>query len=566
MSIKLVREEIGRFLEGTEPEVLCISGEWGVGKTYSWNYFLEVAQKEKKVGWQHYAYVSLFGMKSLNDLKYSLFEATKPTERIGEKLDSWDDVKTEKRILSTFQRPARVLGNYLSRIPFLQNFIGTTENILFLTVRKQLICIDDLERAGSGLDVMDVFGLVSFLKEQRGCSVVLLLNKEKMDKEQKDIFDKQFEKVVDTHLLFDPNPAEAAGIVFPSPEGIQKQLHQQCITLGIKNIRVIKKIEKISTRLEEILSKKYPELVHQAVHSATLFAWSKYQKDEEPPPFEFLTDVSRVHGLFRDKDKTPESDRKWQTLMVDYKFQSVDDFDFAIHKIVDTGLFDTEALLEAAEKQSQGVAKSKQEQVIHETWELYHGSFDDNEGEVMNAIFKVSSENLKVISPSNLDATVRTLKEFGREKEAAELLEKYMEERKDEKELFDLKRSAFGSDIRDPDVLKAFEKKITEFVDNRDPADVLEGMITNRGWNPEDVELIDTLSPDDFYKIFKKEQGNRLHRVVRAAFQLGARDETEMTKKHGSIPERATKALKIIAGETKLNAKRVATQGIKLDE
>ena len=45
MSTELVEveKEIARFLVSPEPEVLCISGKWGVGKTFSWNVFLRTA-------------------------------------------------------------------------------------------------------------------------------------------------------------------------------------------------------------------------------------------------------------------------------------------------------------------------------------------------------------------------------------------------------------------------------------------------------------------------------------------------------------------------------------------
>jgi hypothetical protein len=428
MSIKVVKEEIERFLDGTDPEVLCISGKWGVGKTYSWNYYLKLAKESERISLERYAYVSLFGLKTLNELRYALYEATTPVAEIGKEL-RWDDLDPRnsqnlylKKVRDTLERHGRWITSHLSRVPFIQNYVGLADSILFYFVGKQLICIDDLERAGSGLEVTDVFGLVSFLKEQRKCRIVLLLNDEEIQTHQKPVFEKQFEKVVDTHMHFDPRPDEAADIVFPSPEGIRKNLYGNCVTLGIKNIRVIKKIETICSRLEEILGEKYPDLMYQAVHSASLFAWSKYQKDSVPPPFDFLKNISRLHGISSNKETISEDDKRWQTLMAEYKFMSVDDFDSAIFQIVDSGVFDKDMLLKAAEKQSHGVAKNKQEQVIQDAWRLYHGSFDDNEKEVMDNIFNVSLENAKAISPATLDATVRMLKDFGRGEDAAKLI------------------------------------------------------------------------------------------------------------------------------------------------
>lgn len=554
MSIKLVQSEIERFIAGTDPEVLCIGGKWGVGKTYSWNHYLKNAQAAGKIGFKRYAYVSLFGLKTLDELKYALYEATKPVEKIGDDL-TWDDFEP-KNVVKTMAGPVRWVISHLSKIPGVQNYTGLTESILFYFVGKQMICIDDLERAGSGLDVLDVFGLVSFLKEQRACRIVLLLNDEEIAKGQKEIFDKQFEKVVDTHLHFEPTPEEAANIVFPDPDGPTKDIRNHSIKLGIVNIRVIKKIEKIANRLREILEEKYPELIYQAQHSATVFAWSKYQKDGAAPPFDFLKDMSRLHGLFDHKEQQPEKEKEWQALMVEYQYIHTDEFDLVIYQAVDSGIFNAEVILAAAEKQSKGVAKSKQEQVLHEAWDMYHGSFDDNEAAVIDNIYKTHLENLKAISPSNLDAAVRTLKEFDRQKDAENLIQKYMEARPDEKDLYDLRRNPFGSDIRDPDMRAAFEKKLTEFKDTRDPATVMEEMVTKRGWDLEDEELIDKLSADDFYNIFKREKGMRLHRVIRGS-----------QYRPGSLAaQRSAEALRKIATENRLNAKRVAAQGIKLED
>jgi len=76
VSIEIVRTEIRKFLASSESEVVSITGDWGVGKTYAWRRYLVEARDEKKIGLKHYSYVSLFGLNSLEDLKYSIFENT----------------------------------------------------------------------------------------------------------------------------------------------------------------------------------------------------------------------------------------------------------------------------------------------------------------------------------------------------------------------------------------------------------------------------------------------------------------------------------------------------------
>jgi len=40
-SMETTKAEITRFLGGSEPSVLCVTGEWGVGKTYLWRTVLD---------------------------------------------------------------------------------------------------------------------------------------------------------------------------------------------------------------------------------------------------------------------------------------------------------------------------------------------------------------------------------------------------------------------------------------------------------------------------------------------------------------------------------------------
>lgn len=76
MSAQLVRQEILAFLRTSDPSVHCIRGRWGVGKTFTWNRALLETRQDKSHSLKDYAYVSLFGMNSLEDVKSAIFENT----------------------------------------------------------------------------------------------------------------------------------------------------------------------------------------------------------------------------------------------------------------------------------------------------------------------------------------------------------------------------------------------------------------------------------------------------------------------------------------------------------
>ncbi len=172
MTINLIRQELSRFLRGEDAEVLALSGKWGIGKTYSWSKFLQQANRLNGISRQRYAYVSLFGVTSLNELKYTIFEQSIDCRLIGMQ-------PTIGTLQSNTTGIAKSLGRKSWRIitqsAFVKNASPALDALAFFSVRDTLICLDDLERRGRALPALDVLGLVSFLKEQRNCKIAILL-------------------------------------------------------------------------------------------------------------------------------------------------------------------------------------------------------------------------------------------------------------------------------------------------------------------------------------------------------------------------------------------------------
>ena len=208
MTTNIVRDQIFNFLNCSSPEVMAINGAWGAGKTFSWNKFLLEAKEEKGIQLDKYSYVSLFGINSLEALKYAIFENTVQRDIIGASVS-----------IETFKANASGLGKLLGKkvlglinqTSLMNGYSPALDAMSFLSVNKTIICIDDLERAGKNLNLRDVLGLVSLLKEQKECKIAILLNDGEKDLE--DYF-KYREKVVDFELVFSPTAQECASIAF----------------------------------------------------------------------------------------------------------------------------------------------------------------------------------------------------------------------------------------------------------------------------------------------------------------------------------------------------------------
>jgi hypothetical protein len=159
---EMVIKELGRFLVDGKPEVICVKGRWGVGKTYAWKKALQEAAAGGKMVLSTYSYVSLFGVTTLEQLKYSIFENRTSGKAIatGANLESVS-VGFSDIIKTVGPKALEALGG--------KTLAEMAQSSTFLMVRDQIICIDDIERKGKDLRAIDILGLVSMLAEQRNC-------------------------------------------------------------------------------------------------------------------------------------------------------------------------------------------------------------------------------------------------------------------------------------------------------------------------------------------------------------------------------------------------------------
>lgn len=303
MSVSIIKEQINKFLSNNEPSVIAIKGQWGIGKTYSWNNFLKDAKKQKIINFDRYSYVSLFGVNSLDALKYSIFENVIPKESIG-----------VEPSLETFRNNARAISEGVGRkalgfakyVPVVKNVAPALESLTFLSLKEIIICIDDLERKGKGLSLKDVLGLVSLLKEQKKCKVILLLNDGTA--ETKD-YETYKEKVIDIEFAFKPTAEECATIAYNGTKDYHSILQGLTSSIGITNIRILKKIEQLIDNVHPLMKDVDESIFQSAMHSIVLYCWCYYcfNDDEHVPSLEFIiNDEFQFYGLLNnDKDNDP---------------------------------------------------------------------------------------------------------------------------------------------------------------------------------------------------------------------------------------------------------------------
>jgi hypothetical protein len=560
MSVELVKAEIAGFLADDKPGVLCLRGKWGVGKTYAWDEQLKKAHAEQLLAIKSYSYVSLFGINSLDALKFAVFEnsqrVTGGIRQTG--FDTIDEFVKELPTARSLIKPG-TSGSWLTR------FIGgdAVQTLSFMLVRNQIVCFDDLERRGDGLKPKDVLGLISFLREQRKCKVALILNDEGLDGSTRAEFETHLEKIVDVSLIYEPSPSLAASI---GTDGKDEVVAARCIALSITNIRTIKRVIRLVETLKPKLADYDPEVLTTAIGSLTLFCWCRDYASEAPPLDFIASETQDTFGLpIGDDDDTARAGKdkvgpelRWRATLHAYGYMWTNEFDLVLMDAVKKGYFDDERLTAEARKESAKFIKGRREGSFEAAWRGLHDSFGDDEKEVLDGIRDAFFKNIENVTPVNLSGTVTLFKRLGRVEQASDMIARYIEARRDETGLFDLAQHPFGGYVEDDDVRAAFEKVAAERHEKPCFATLLAE--ANEDWSPERLEALAAAPVEEYRKAFKSHSDKELRQLLTNALHFANVGGT--TEPMREMTEKARKALLTIAQESRLNALRVNRLGI----
>ncbi len=553
MSYAIVRAEIERFLRSPSPEVLCISGRWGVGKTYSWQTLLREEETAGRLGVDRHAYVSLFGLNSLGELRSAIVENTVVAGRSS--LPDESSLHGMLREGERFARRSRPALEVAAGFFRMKDAGDALYRAAFLTVRGQLVCFDDLERAGKSLEMRDVLGLASLLREQKVCKVVLLLNKQQAEAKQAEELDRQLEKVVDTFLIFEPTSAEAAAIAIGGDDPVAVALRDRLVALDVTNMRVMKKVERWARLVETELRGVDAATLAQATATVVLGGWCFLQRDLAPS-LDFVRRFNPMSGLFGRKEE-PADEKGWRELLGRYGYGSTDELDEPILDGVALGYFRGNVLREAARSVEERRRREGRDDSFSRAWRLYHDSLTTDDDVILDAMQAGALENLAEITPTNMNGTLSFLRRYGRDAQASDILARWIEANRGKEGFFDRWNRFFANDPVDAELLAAMEAGRAEIVDARDPADMLKQMAKSGGYNPaEDAARLSRLSADEIVRLFDDHAADDVKGMMEWADRLAAQPGAENLR--ASLDE----ALGRIASRSRMREDRLRSWGV----
>ena len=209
-------------------DCILFDGPWGIGKTYA----IDKALEEQ----ENVCSISMFGLQNSQQIYHEVLcqfvlknnKAGKIAGAATEVLDGisniWKSVSSVKEVLQSIAR----------------------EKELFLLPSKgfdslHIIVIDDLERVSDRINIEEVFGIVEELKKCNNVKIILVANIDELQENNKEIFKKHNEKVIDRiyHITEKPEKINWGEI------GIHAGFMQEFLSVHkVKNLRTLKKAQR----------------------------------------------------------------------------------------------------------------------------------------------------------------------------------------------------------------------------------------------------------------------------------------------------------------------------------
>ena len=470
-------DELKAFLGHGDQRVLLLHGRWGTGKTYFWNNFVRTQREyiENKL----YSYVSLFGATSLADVRASIVLGGEPQVESNGLAVRWQRTK------NWFLRKQRYFDQL--RVPYLGGVGALVPKAEELLIRNFLVCFDDLERRNRKLDLEQLFGLVSVLKEQNQCRVVIICNEEELPARDRRALDKYREKIVDRELTFDPQFAQNFRVVFSDDETAIREVFER---LRLNNIRVFQQTEWCVRYFGKLLQGCHPVFVqrfHQqcAKLAAVHFAYSKVVS---------IDDIRSRHWMVEGwRERTSTTDAASEvTQQLQFIQTAADDF---IVGYLRNGYCNLAELKPVIDRLNHEHKRSEADMALGRFWETVWDSYHNDTDLVIKDAEALLSKFHPYVPFRNTAGVLKFVKKISPSFDVdplKELAANSLVRDADEATLRDI-----VAECKSPAIQKAAKIRETSLKPRKTIEELVVALGESNGWNPGDFSLLNEYSQDE---------------------------------------------------------------------
>ncbi len=178
---------------------VMLKGKWGSGKTYFINEYKKILDTNE----QKYIYVSLYGVRSYDEIETKFFEVLHPILSNKKTILAGKFAKglLKATLKVDLDGDGKADGSINGQLPNL-------EKSDLLNTQNHLLIFDDLERCS--IPINDVLGYINYFVEHQNYKVIIIANEEELDKSndtykniKEKLIGKTFELTSNVEIAFD---------------------------------------------------------------------------------------------------------------------------------------------------------------------------------------------------------------------------------------------------------------------------------------------------------------------------------------------------------------------------
>lgn len=493
-----------------------------------------------KVKEPRYAYLSLFGISSIDELK-SLALANSGNSGATNDPAALANVRNG---VKRFFDMAKDL-----EVPWLNVKLRTFQPVIEeLLLKDMLICIDDVERRDKRLNLPALLGFLSKLKEEKSCRIVIICNTGELDSEDQKHLAKYREKVIDRQIQYSPEIKTNLGIIFSEADKEVADLFEK---VNLNNIRVMQQVKWTLDYFNPLLvsardSVKRSAMLQFAKNAIIYYGFAETLNVTE------LKNLNWAVELWRsEREQSPKNNEQLRILK-DLQFDS-SRWDELVVNYLEQGFASAVTVESVVREYNKSDSVEKAKQAFNDLWSLVYDNFQADAKAVKDRFLELCRSNMSDLDPWNMYTFSQVLDSFGIRYSRRTVVDFV---RRRISEMSPAEAAAFTQDRKWPDDLAFRLRKRMENTTEALPIDELVRRLTaTNGWNKRDLVSLDSYTEK---QIFEWMSGSKSDGLLSALGELLRRAASPLSKVEGSeLLDKLVAAIDKMGSRSPMDAFRV---------
>ncbi|MGL1903457.1 MAG: P-loop NTPase fold protein [Fibrobacterales bacterium] len=530
---------LAKFLDKNSSEkVLLIKGDWGVGKSFFIEDFLEEwGNDPKNEEINNIGITSLFGVSEFKQCLGRIHFPIDSKNRLFKKGFLFLSNNVKKFLPSSIPTGLGVnfdIGNVL-------------ETLLGVMLKNGVLVIDDIERKNKDLPLSGVLGAATFLAEKKLRKIIIVFSEKDLNDDDKEAIQDLREKVVDLEYKFSPSSNENAQLFLKNPKKIDF-IEQMEIT----NLRIIKKIEYAWKNLITGFSFGSNEIRSELITKVGVLSLIHLS---DKIPFKVEDVLNQYEWISERKD---QKIIKYRRMLSDLEYY-FDERDIPIINFLANGSFVKDKWQASINSYFTDIQSEEFKTEYRQLWKNFNGNFKVDYETLIEKFVGFLDVNAEKLYPNQIEDIYRLFDNLEYDYTARKWLETSIQNNLEM--LSDANVKKYLSQINDSEVTKLLEERLERESLKSDFVSSINRIIDNDQWYGEDSIIMQNSTVEDFKGwILNSEDINLLQKLRKAKGYLNAQNHN-FGNAYNQLISAAEEISQIGSTEfdRKLNAERMKT-------